>query len=339
MLKNLKISARLGLGFGCVVALLLLVSIISIQRLAASNELTRLILEDRYAKFLLLDDAVKNSMDNARQLRNILLSSNDAESERYRRVAEGNRAEIVEDLNKLQKVVVLEKGKVMLKDIQDKRAALDPKYDQFYAIARTDRKAAAEYVKTEFAPANEAFFQALEALAKFQSELMDKSGDEVAASYEATRTLVISLVVGAVLMACVVAYLITVGIVRPLQTAVQVAERLEGGDLSMQIDGSARDETGQLLNAMRNMVAKLNRVISGQKQAIEASNRGDFSVRVELDGLHGFQKELAEGLNQLTATTGASVADVVRVMGALSEGDLSKTITKEYQGSLDELKR
>ena len=339
MLKNLKISARLGLGFGCVVLLLLVVSAISISRLAASNELTRLILEDRYAKFLLLEDALKNSMDNARQLRNILLASNDAEIERFRRIVETNRSEINDDLNQLAKVVVLEKGKAMLKDIQDKRAVLAPRYDEFYTLAKADRKAATEYLKNEFVPANEAFWQALEALGNFQSELMDKSGAEVAASYDATRTLVISLAAGAVLLALLIAYQITMGIVRPLKTAVQVAEQLEAGDLSMHIDASARDETGQLLNAMRNMVAKLNRVIGGQKHVIEAANRGDFGVRVDLDGLHGFQKELAEGLNQLMATTGASVADVVRVMGALSEGDLSKSITKEYEGAFDELKR
>ncbi|WP_443094192.1 methyl-accepting chemotaxis protein [Pseudoduganella ginsengisoli] len=80
-------------------------------------------------------------------------------------------------------------------------------------------------------------------------------------------------------------------------------------------------------------------MITGQKQAIEAANRGNFNVRVELGGLQGFQKELAEGMNQLMATTGASVADVVRVMGALSEGDLSKNITKDYEGAFDELKR
>ena len=214
-----------------------------------------------------------------------------------------------------------------------------PRYDHFYTLEKTDRKAATDYLKTDFVPANEAFWQALETFAKFQSELMDKSGDEVAASYESTRTLVIGLAAGAVLLAVVVAYLITMGIVRPLQTAVQVAEKLEAGDLSIKIDATSRDETGKLLNAMGNMVAKLGQVIGGQKQAIEAANRGDFSARVDLAGLQGFQKELADGLNQLMGTTGASVADVVRVMGALSEGDLSKTITKDYQGAFDELKR
>ncbi|WP_377705862.1 methyl-accepting chemotaxis protein [Pseudoduganella sp. UC29_71] len=90
---------------------------------------------------------------------------------------------------------------------------------------------------------------------------------------------------------------------------------------------------------MRNLVAKLNQVITGQKKAVEAANRGNFDSRIDLNGLHGFQKELGEGLNQLMATTGASIDDVVRVMGALSEGDLSKTITKPYEGAFDELKR
>jgi len=290
MLKNFKIAARLGLGFGCVVLLLLVVSTISIQRLAASNELTRQILEDRYAKYVILQETEKDAMDNARQLRNILLASNDTESERARRAAEVNRAEMIERLGKLQKTINLDRGKALLKDVMDKRNALDPKYENFFSLAKSDRKAATDYLKADFVPSNEAFWQSLDALASFQGELMDKSGDEVAASYEATRTLVIGLSVGAVLLALAVAYAITMGIVRPLRVAVDVAEKLEAGDLSMHIDATSKDETGQLLAAMRNMVAKLNQVISGQKQAIEAANRGNFTARVEMTACRASRK-------------------------------------------------
>jgi methyl-accepting chemotaxis protein len=168
---------------------------------------------------------------------------------------------------------------------------------------------------------------------------MDKAADDAAATYESTRTLVMVLSAGAIALAVAIAAWITLSIVRPIRQAVQVAERLEAGDLSIDIKDESRDETGQLLRAMRNLVAKLNQVISGQKRAVEAANRGNFEVRVDLAGLQGFQQELGAGLNQLMETTGASIADVVRVMGALSEGDLSKTITKPYEGEFDELKR
>jgi len=338
MLRNLKIAGRLGLGFGSVVALLLILAVVSVQRLAGVNEQTRLILDDRYVKYVLVQEVVKNSLDNARQFRNMLIATSEAESEKAHRVAETNRTEIAEGLGKLQKLVTLERGRQLLKDISDKRVIAESKYEPFYALARSDRKAAADYLRTELVPANEAFWTVLEALAQYQSELMDNAGDEAAASYESTRTLVISVAVAAVLVSIAIAALITVAITRPLQAAVEVAKRLEAGDVGMQVAQGGRDETGQLLNAMGSMVVKLNKVVEGQKLAVAAANRGDFNARVDTDGLHGFQKDLGDGLNQLMVTTGASVADVVRVMGAVSEGDLSKTIDKPYEGAFDQLK-
>jgi methyl-accepting chemotaxis protein len=93
-----------------------------------------------------------------------------------------------------------------------------------------------------------------------------------------------------------------------------------------------------MLAAVKGMVGKLKQVIEGQRAVVEAANRGNFDARVELAGLQGFQKEMGEGLNQLVSTTGASIRDVVRVMGAVSQGDLSNKIDKAYQGAFGELK-
>ena len=88
-----------------------------------------------------------------------------------------------------------------------------------------------------------------------------------------------------------------------------------------------------MLFAVGQMVGKLRQVIAGQRAVVEAANRGDFAARVDTAGMQGFQKEMGDGLNQLVATTGASIADVVRVMSALAEGDLTTRIDKDYQGA------
>jgi methyl-accepting chemotaxis protein len=116
-----------------------------------------------------------------------------------------------------------------------------------------------------------------------------------------------------------------------------VMARIAGGDLDVEIATKAGD-TSSMLAAVKGMVAKLKQVIEGQRAAVEAANRGNFDARVDLAGLHGFQKEMGEDLNQLMTTTGASIADVVRVMGAVSRGDLSNQIDKPYQGAFGELK-
>ena len=119
---------------------------------------------------------------------------------------------------------------------------------------------------------------------------------------------------------------------------VRVMGALSEGDLSKTITKQYEGSFGELKKYTNNTIAKLSQVIEGQQHVVEAANHGDFTVRIDLEGLHGFQKELGSGLNQLVETTGGGIADVVRVMGALSEGDLSKTIEKPYEGAFGELK-
>ena len=71
---------------------------------------------------------------------------------------------------------------------------------------------------------------------------------------------------------------------------------------------------------------------------VAAAARGDFTQRVSLEGKEGFFKALAEGLNRLVDTTSQGMEEVVRVLGALSAGDLTQTITKEFEGTFGRLK-
>ena len=71
---------------------------------------------------------------------------------------------------------------------------------------------------------------------------------------------------------------------------------------------------------------------------VVASSMGDFSKRFDLRGKAGFLRELGEGLNQLLYTSATGLSEVVRVLDALSRGDLTETITNDYQGTFGQLK-
>jgi methyl-accepting chemotaxis protein len=90
--------------------------------------------------------------------------------------------------------------------------------------------------------------------------------------------------------------------------------------------------------AMGNMVRKLTQVIEGQRTLVSAANKGNFDTRIDLNGLQGFQKSMAEDLNELATITGTGINDVVRILGAVSEGDLTTTINKKYEDTFNLLK-
>ncbi|MBB4125608.1 methyl-accepting chemotaxis protein [Xanthomonas translucens] len=176
-------------------------------------------------------------------------------------------------------------------------------------------------------------------------ELNAKGGeiasDKADALYASSRTLIVVAIAISLLLSAVVAVVIVRILSRLLggepAYVAEIANKVAQGDLALDVRVRAND-SGSALYAMRSMVERLKLVIDGQRRVVQAANRGDFSERVTLDGLAGFQREMGQGLNELVVTTGDSIRDVVRVMGAMAEGDLTQSIDKSYDGAYAEMK-
>jgi methyl-accepting chemotaxis protein len=110
------------------------------------------------------------------------------------------------------------------------------------------------------------------------------------------------------------------------------------GDLSRSVAGDYRGAFGEIKAGVNTTVSKLQQVMEGQSRVVAAARQGRFDERVDLAGLQGFQRQMGEDLNALVGTTGEGIAEVVRVMGAMSEGDLTRTIDKDYLGAFGEMK-
>jgi methyl-accepting chemotaxis protein len=71
---------------------------------------------------------------------------------------------------------------------------------------------------------------------------------------------------------------------------------------------------------------------------VQSSVQGDFSQRVDESDKEGFMLTIAQGLNQLMQTTDSGLSEVSQVLLAISEGDLTKRVESQYQGTFEELK-
>ena len=71
---------------------------------------------------------------------------------------------------------------------------------------------------------------------------------------------------------------------------------------------------------------------------VAGAARGDFSQRVNVAGMDGFFRVFGDSINTLMETNERGLNDVVRVLDALSRGDLTQSITSEYSGTFAELK-
>ena len=71
---------------------------------------------------------------------------------------------------------------------------------------------------------------------------------------------------------------------------------------------------------------------------VEGAKRGELSARIALEGKDGFFLTLSENVNQLLQVSQSVTEDTIRVLGALSRGNLTETIKADYEGAFDQLK-
>ena len=83
----------------------------------------------------------------------------------------------------------------------------------------------------------------------------------------------------------------------------------------------------------------LRRIVSEIQDLTAAANKGDFSVKLDLAGKKGFPRTLSELLNQLSDTVDTAFKDTIYVAEALERGDLTRTVTRDYQGAFDQVKQ
>src|SRR5512135_1252969 len=114
MFKNMKIGARLALGFSMVLVLLIVVALIGIARLSELNRETELIVKDRYPKTILANTVIGEINKIARAMRNTVILSDPEQAKKELVRIEEARKVILESLGKLEKTITSDKGKEML---------------------------------------------------------------------------------------------------------------------------------------------------------------------------------------------------------------------------------
>ncbi|HLP24303.1 MAG TPA: methyl-accepting chemotaxis protein, partial [Acidobacteriota bacterium] len=120
--------------------------------------------------------------------------------------------------------------------------------------------------------------------------------------------------------------------------AAEIAGKIAAGDLSSRIEVRAGDATS-LMAAMKTMQDSLTGIVGEIKGIVGAANKGDFSIKMNLDGKAGYTRELSDLLNRLSDTVDTAFEDTIRVATALAQGDLSQKVTREYQGAFDQVKQ
>jgi methyl-accepting chemotaxis protein len=341
MFKNMKIGAKLGLGFGVVLFLLSVIAIMGIMRLGDMNDAIGKISDEQFPKVVIVNDIKDLSNDNRAWIRNILLSSEQAEIKKNIDGIAENRKKLSELYTKLEKMILSEKGKALFKNMMDAREKYVASTKIVIDFGIAGKKAEAyTMLQSETREHQRAFFKALDELIAFQTKMVDEAGKKADEDYATARNLMIILSVVAAVVGIVIALMVTRSITTPVNELLDVANKIAAGDMSVKVNVDTTEETGQLKAAMANM---LQTVIGMQAQLgalIASAKDGKLSAKADADKFQGEWKAMLSGINEmLEVINNAVVKDGVGALVRLADGNFKQQITTEYKNDYDVFKR
>jgi methyl-accepting chemotaxis protein len=309
-LRDFKIGTRLRLGFGSIllilVAMVLLTNVLNYRnkgQLRTGLELTT-------AKTLQASTMKSAMLETGIAMRNIGLQSDVSLMQKEENKVKEQRKRYDAAREKLQSLGLNDAEKKALADI----AALDKDVDVAFkeAIGQVlafNSEGAAKVIASRIDPLNQQTLTALNGLVDMQQKAAtDVLEGSVAAD---TQLMVMLFVMGGVAVAIGVvgAIIITGSIVRPLQGAVAVAQKVAGGELTSQVTVEGQDETSELLQALKDMNDSLVRTVTDVRTSTEtitvasqeiASGNADLSSRTESQA--SSLEETASSMEELTST-------------------------------------
>jgi len=186
----------------------------------------------------------------------------------------GTRKAITDNFDKLKVSLATEKGKELYQAMVDARKPNAAMRDKIVKALKDGNKQEAVAFLGEYEPLQAAYLKSVNNMEDYVRELSKKSSEGSINNVQITRVLIIVLGLLAVGVAILVAFSIIRSITGPLNEAVDTANSIAGGDLTVSIENTGSNETGQLLAAMKTMVAKLKGVIGEMKRASESVASG-----------------------------------------------------------------
>jgi methyl-accepting chemotaxis protein len=309
-LRDFKIGVRLSIGFGSVLAIL--VAMILLANFLNSQNKGNLMrgLELTNGKNLQAATMKSAMLENGIAMRNIGLQSDVSLMQKEEAKVKSQQERYNGAREKLKGLGLNDAEKKVLDDI----AALDKEVDAAFKealgqVLAFNAEGAAKIIASRIDPLNQ---QALGHLNKLVDMQQRASNEFLEGSVKADRTLMLMLLglgAVAVAMGVVGAMMITRSITQPLHGAVNIAKMVAGGELTAQIYNEGRDETSELLTALKEMNESLAKTVGDVRTGTEtitvaaqeiASGNADLSSRTESQA--SSLEETASSMEELTST-------------------------------------
>ena len=338
MVANMKLGMKLGLCFASIIVLMGLIGGLSLWNLRAIDESLNLVVEDRYPKTVAGNDMLMHLNRIARSMRNTLLMSKADDIKKELDNIEASRKIIGERLETLNKTVRSEKGKEVMKGINDARGNYVGSQSAFLKLVAEDKKSeATALLLGDLRPKQLAYFDSINKLLAFQGDLMVQAGRDANEMYAQARNTVITISIAALVLAVLLGFWVTRAILKQLggepDYVAKVASSVAEGDLTITV-ATKQNDSSSVCYAMKQMVGKLSQIAGEVKGAAEALASASEQVSSTAQSISQAASEQAASVEETSASIEQMTASITQNTenAKVTDGMASKSAKEAKEG-------
>ena len=352
---NLKIATKLKLAFATVLALTCLLGAMAFVQISKVNQSTTEMATNwlpsvRSAQEMKAGIA-RLRIQQLQKINSVQDNPSATEIARYNKLMEDIYAGFQKAVAEYEGLISEESEKVMFAEFKQMLTKYMAENDKANALLDEGKAAEARALhRGESSKLIIAMNKTIEKIVEVNVEGAKRARQVAIDNYHQAQVWIGSLLAACVVLGLALAVFIARAIAAPLREAVNVASTVAQGDLTSAIQVKSRDETGEMLGALRHMNESLNSIVSVVREGTQAistasseiaSGNLELSARTEeqassLEETASSMEELtstvkqnadnARQANQLAVTAsevaeqgGAVVSQVVQTMGAINE--------------------
>ena len=162
--------------------------------------------------------------------------------------------------------------------------------------------ARADFARQEYLPAAEKYAASLNEFVALQERQRDAGIAQANAAQKTLVTTGLATVVVLALALLLATHKIIQTISQPLEHAVQVAESIGNGDLTVQAKVDRTDEFGHLLNALDRMAVRLRTVVGDVRSGVESVSAASSQIAIGNQDLSARTEQTAANLEETAAS-------------------------------------
>ena len=303
VLRKTRIGTRLALGFGAILAIMMVVTVGGTVVSQKSRKDLALVLEAAGAKENLAANMKAVVLEQSAVMRNIGLHADikamQNDEDRSRRL--GKRYdEMRENMAKMglstaESEILDTLGKI------DKE--IEAPFNQALGLSTSFRtEDAAALILNELDPVVQRTLFELNRLIDLQRKANREASDAAMVTGDRLAMTIYAVEAVVLVLAVLVAWAITRSIVVPMRDAVAVARRVAAGDLTSKIEDAGRDEAAELLAALRDMNQGLSQIVNHIRAGAESIAVGAGQVAAGNQQLSSRTEEHASSLEETAST-------------------------------------